>query len=167
MRPLSILFLCTGNTCRSPLAEAMARHTHTGGGVRFLSAGLQAVPGQPASPGSQEVAREYGGDLSEHSSRALSHDLLASVDWVIGMTRTHVALFKSRFAGLYDGKIGLLGLPKADLTQAHGTPPAEEVTDPFGCTPVAYGTMGRQVARLLAGWAEVFAAGSESEGGQS
>ena len=167
MRPLSVLFLCTGNTCRSPLAEAMARHTYSGGGVRFMSAGLEAVPGQPASPGSQEIAREYGADLSEHSSRALSHELLVPVDWVIGMTRSHVALFKSRFAGLYDGKIGLLGVPAEDLAWAHGTPSSEEVADPFGGTPMAYGAMGRQVSRLLTGWAEVFAAGSESEGGQS
>jgi protein-tyrosine-phosphatase len=163
---MRVLFLCTGNTCRSPLAAALAKRVFADTGVRFESAGLQAVPGQPASPGSQAVARANGADLGGHLSRPLSRELLAQVDWVIGMTRTQVALFKRQFGRDYSGKIGLLGLPAADFAR-HRTRPGEEVGDPYGGAPDAYAAMGRQVARLLAAWAEVWQAGSEGEGGQS
>lgn len=161
---MRVMFLCTGNTCRSPLAAALAGRNSAG--VRFESAGLQALPGQPASLGSQAVARAYGVDLSDHVSRPLSRELLHQVDWVIGMTRTHVALFKRRFGHGYGGKIGLLGLPAEDFAQRRSQP-GEEVGDPFGGAPDAYEAMGRQVARLLAAWTEVWQTECEPEGDPS
>src|SRR5690606_12750544 len=81
-----IIFVCTGNTCRSPLAEAMARELTgeamgiTGGevlarGIKFASAGIATVPGLPASDGSIEAGAEIGIDLSDHMSQPMDASL--------------------------------------------------------------------------------------------
>ncbi len=160
MRPLTILFICTGNTCRSPLAAALARQVATGEGVRFLSAGLEALPGVPASPGSVAAAGEMGADLQEHRSQALTGALLAEADWVIGMTRTHIALLKQRFPE-FRGKIGLLGEPGADLSH-RATPEAMQIDDPFGSAFQEYRDLAEQLVGLLRAWRPVFEAGTGS-----
>ena len=156
MNPLSVLFICTGNTCRSPMAEVIAGRLFAADAVHFRSAGLQAMPGQSATDGARAAAQERGLSLEDHRSRVLSLDLLEGVDWVIGMTRSHVAIFKSRFAGFYGGKIGLLGEAGVDLATIKATPPAPEVDDPFGAANRTYESTARQIEKLLAGWRPTF-----------
>ena len=96
------MFVCTGNTCRSPLAEALfrklAEDAAPGGadalaaaGVRILSAGLAAGRGGPASPESVALAEDAGADLSRHRSRPLTPELLDEADRVFTMTAAHRA----------------------------------------------------------------------------
>ncbi len=96
-----IVFVCTGNTCRSPMAEALAKaRLATRLGCRidelekhgwwFASAGLSALRGGPAAHDAQEVARDRGGDLSQHTSQPLSLELAEQADWLIPMTRGHL-----------------------------------------------------------------------------
>jgi protein-tyrosine-phosphatase len=135
--------------------EVLARDRFAGSGVRFKSAGLHACPGDPASFGSRSAAEAQGLSLDEHRSQSLSRDLLADVDWVIGMTRGHVALFRSRFRA-FQGRLGLLSQPGVDLSEVAPPADAEEVTDPYGESPEAYQAMADQVDRLLQGWRDVF-----------
>lgn len=160
----AVLFLCTGNTCRSPLAAALARNQCDCGQIEFLSAGLHAYPGQPASAGSLRVATEHGLSLADFRSRALDHELLREVDWIIAMTRSHVALFKQRFTH-YRGAIGLLGAAGIDLAARTATPDVEEVADPHTGTLDDYRAMATQLVRLLAGWRTFFQQRSEIPGG--
>lgn len=83
--------MCTGNLCRSPLAEALLRRRTepVDAQVRTASAGLLRE-GRPAEPDTMRVAGDYGLDLSEHRSRRLTRDLVARADLVIGMARIHV-----------------------------------------------------------------------------
>lgn len=81
------LFLCTGNTCRSPMAEYLARQCLPG--AECCSAGLAAAPGQPASANSLAVMAELGLDLTAHRSRPLTPYLLAQADVVLTMTQAH------------------------------------------------------------------------------
>ena len=87
----TILFLCTGNVCRSPMAEALFRRAVSGRGeFRVLSAGLGAVDGQPPTPHSVRAMDELGVDISAQRSRMLTVDLVREADLILGMTHSHV-----------------------------------------------------------------------------
>ena len=87
----TILFLCTGNVCRSPMAEALFRHAVKGRGeFRVLSAGLGAMDGQPPTPHSVQAMREIGMDISAAAQPALTAELVRSADLILGMTHSHV-----------------------------------------------------------------------------
>jgi RpiB/LacA/LacB family sugar-phosphate isomerase len=86
----TILFLCTGNVCRSPMAEGLFRHAVQGRGeFRVLSAGIGAIDGQPPTPHSVQAMREIGIDISHQRSRALTAELVRSADLILGMTHSH------------------------------------------------------------------------------
>src|SRR5262249_12973503 len=106
-----ILFVCTGNTCRSPLAEGLSKKLladRLGGAVEelrargywVLSAGVAAYGGGPATAESVEVATELGADLGAHRSRPINPQLLAAADDVIAMTRAHADALAARYAGV-------------------------------------------------------------------
>ena len=87
----TILFICTGNVCRSPMAEALFRRAAAGRGeFRVFSAGLGAVDGQPPTAHSVAAMRELGMDISGQRSRMLTTDLVRQADYIFGMTHSHV-----------------------------------------------------------------------------
>ena len=87
----TILFVCTGNVCRSPMAEALFHRAAQGlGEFRVLSAGLGALDGQPPTPHSVKAMRELGIDISEQRSQALTAGLVREADYIFGMTHSHV-----------------------------------------------------------------------------
>lgn len=83
--------LCTGNICRSPVAEALLAHRTAalGVGARVHSAGLLRA-GQPASASSVDLLAARGIDASGHLSTTMSRELLIGADLVLGMAREHV-----------------------------------------------------------------------------
>jgi protein-tyrosine-phosphatase len=123
----NILFVCTGNTCRSPLAEAIARAELERRGwqhVQVLSAGISANDGDVASEHAVAVGRGRGLQLGEHRSRALTPELVEWADLVLGMSPSH--LHAVHFHGGGD-KVSLLG----DF--AAGAPgEGHAVSDPYG-----------------------------------
>ncbi|MHC1765165.1 MAG: ribose 5-phosphate isomerase B [Verrucomicrobiia bacterium] len=87
----TILFVCTGNVCRSPMAEGLFRHAVKGNSkYRVISAGVGAVDGQPPSPHAVRALKELGIDISRQRSRMLSADLVREADYIFGMTHGHV-----------------------------------------------------------------------------
>ena len=151
-----ILFFCTGNICRSPMAEVLGRHMFADLDLEFCSTGLNPVPGHGASQSSAEFVATFGLSLADHASRGFLPEELVQCDWVIGMTRSHAAQFKARFGPLYGGKIGVLGAPGFDLARQPFSPSMEEVGDPFGRPRDRYFETGQQIQRLLGGWRETF-----------
>ena len=87
----TILFICTGNICRSPMAEGLFRHAVAGrGGFRVVSAGLGAIDGQPPSAHAVEAMQELGIDISHQRSHMLTGQLVREADYIFGMTHSHV-----------------------------------------------------------------------------
>ena len=77
----TILLLCTGNICRSPMAEALFRHAVRGrGDFRAISAGIGAMDGQPPSHYSVLAMRELGIEISGQRSRQLTVELVRAAD---------------------------------------------------------------------------------------
>jgi protein-tyrosine-phosphatase len=122
----NLLFVCTGNTCRSPLAEAAAAAAiarRDWPHVRAASAGTAAVDGAPASVSALEVAAEHGLDLSNHRSRSLTPELLDWADLILAMSASHLMTVSS--AGASE-KAAML----TDFLEGDGL--GEPVEDPFG-----------------------------------
>ena len=87
---MRILFVCTGNICRSPFAEALARDLDDRVDVEFSSAGTSAIDGTPATATGVAVAAELGIDMRSHRARSLTAEVLGRSDLVYGMEQEHL-----------------------------------------------------------------------------
>ena len=90
---MRILFVCTGNTCRSAIAEAVARKVIIERGlsdVELQSAGTSAWDGAPASDGALLVGMERNLDLSQHRSQTLTRELVRDADLILAMGPHHL-----------------------------------------------------------------------------
>ena len=85
-----LLFVCTGNTCRSPMAEGLFRVAASERGYTVSSAGVAAMPGSRASRETVEIVEAAGGELSGFSSRMVDEDILREASHVFCMTRSHL-----------------------------------------------------------------------------
>lgn len=89
-RPFTVLTVCTGNICRSPLAEALLRKVLAGLPVRVHSSGTLALTGQPMTEENQIIASEFGvDDVAAHRARPLALEQVRESDLVLALTRDH------------------------------------------------------------------------------
>ena len=133
-RRFRVLFVCTGNTCRSPLAEVALKRKlgESAGRVEVRSAGVSAWDGAPASAGARAAARNHGLDLEGHQSRKLTSALLAESDLVLLMNPGDLLRVKALDL---EGEAEIFGL--ADFGRR---PTGAGIPDPFGGPPEAYET---------------------------
>jgi protein-tyrosine-phosphatase len=96
-----VLLVCTGNVCRSPVAEGILRKLHrmagSHGGVIVESAGTAAMPGAPASGNSVEVAASYGIDIRGHAARQLTRRLVSRARLILTMQPEHREWIVARY----------------------------------------------------------------------
>ncbi|MDE2942840.1 MAG: low molecular weight protein arginine phosphatase [Gemmatimonadota bacterium] len=156
---MNLLFVCTGNICRSPLAEVIARAEADARGwaeVSCASAGTFAFPGQPASGPGVAVAAAHGLDLAAHASRELSLELLEWADLVIGMEASHA---RGAARLVPDAAVHVMTdfLPADDNWSGSGVP------DPYGGDLDAYEATRELLTRAMRG---LFDALDEERGGR-
>jgi len=138
----TVLFVCTGNVCRSPMAEGLFRHAVQGRGLyRVWSAGLGAVDGQPPSTHAVQAMTDLGIDISRQRSRVLTADMVRQADFIFGMTHGHVdtltllhpgAVEKTFLLREFDDSLGMF---------------EKDIADPIGGTFPMYVQCREQIAR--------------------
>ena len=135
---LKLLFICTGNTCRSPMAEGLATKMF-GDSVQVCSAGMEAGVGESASTLAQEVLNEQNVDISGHRSRRIRPALMADADWIIPMTQAQEEALNHLFPQYVD-KTRALG----DWGDQH-----KDVPDPWGGSHDVYRQTAYEIGELL------------------
>ncbi len=132
---IRVLLVCTGNTCRSPMAAALLRRRLAGilstrepdlagAGISVESAGVGAMPAAPASDGALLAMSRRGIDLGSHRSRRLTPALVRDADRIVGLTPAHCRA-AAEIAGDAAAPIALLA-------------PEPGIDDPFGGSPDEY-----------------------------
>ncbi len=137
----NVLFICTGNVCRSPMAEGLLRQM-AGKDVEVASAGLGAGRGQPPSAHAIDVLREEGIDISDIRSQPVSAELLRRADYIFTMTRDHLDMLLLLFPEMAS-KARLLRFDEA----AKGG--RLDVTDPIGGTRGTYEACKDDIKRAM------------------
>ena len=147
-----VVFVCTGNTCRSPLAEGlMRRHLAEQLGVQddelesrgviVASAGLAASPGSPASAQTAELLRERGISIDQHSAQPLSEHLVRQADLLIALTQGH--------------KQSILEVwPEASSRVTLVDKEQRDISDPIGGSLEVYRRCAEQIERGIEGHAQ-------------
>ncbi len=134
-----VLFVCTANICRSPMAEALfnALAEDKGLGVRARSAGVAALKGEPIAPNAREALEEVGVYPKDHRARQVSAGMLEEADLVLAMTPRHVAELRRAFGDSSRART----LPE----YASGASGEKGIPDPYGSPMSSYRTSVRQL----------------------
>ena len=132
-----VLFVCTGNTCRSPMAQVMAAQLF-GGDFEVASAGIMAMPDEAASIHAVTAMRERQLDLQKHQAQMVTDALIDCADLILTMTPSHKAALSH--AQMAKNKIHTLG-EYADCNIS--------VSDPYGGTIEVYRTCADEIHELL------------------
>ncbi|MFA5523179.1 MAG: low molecular weight protein arginine phosphatase [Tissierellales bacterium] len=143
---MRILFVCTGNTCRSTMAEGLFRHMIKEKGledrIKVESAGVFAALGQSASYQSIEVMKGQSIDISNHKSRQLTKEMIENADIILAMTNNHKRAIES---------IDIRAIKKTfTLTEyAYGNERSTDIMDPFGASVQVYEQCSIEIKNAL------------------
>ncbi len=134
---MHIVFVCTGNTCRSPMAAALLKKKTDAHTVE--SAGLAVSHPAPAHENAVRAMKEYGMDITDHVAKPLTEALLEKADLLLTMTSGHRALLCALFPGACD----------KTYTLAEYAGAANDVEDPFGGDMDTYRAAAAQISQYI------------------
>jgi len=137
-----LVVVCTGNICRSPMAEGLMKvllFPASDRRIMVCSAGTHAADGLPAESGAVRAAREHGADIGAHRSRAIDGSLIARADLILVMERQQARFIRSTVPVSPDA-LRLLG----EFAGGAGIP---EIPDPYGGSFAVY----RHCAQMIRG----------------
>jgi len=139
-----LLFVCTGNVCRSPMAEYLLRERLGGDGAwEVRSAGLAALSGMPASAAAVATLRESGIGLGSHRSRPLTRELIDAASLIVVMTAGH----RNQVTALSPRAIEKTFL----LSTFNAAANASDIDDPIGLSLVSYRGVRDEIVAALPG----------------
>ena len=137
----TVLFICTGNTCRSPLAEGIAREMIRTGRVEGVesdlfvaSAGVHAEDGVPTSPESIDALERRGIEF-RGTSTGLTREMVEAADLVLGMTTSHVEIARAIAPGA--------------STPIERLDPDADIDDPFGQSQTVYDRVASRIEAVI------------------
>lgn len=140
---MNILFVCTGNTCRSPMAAALLKDMLEKKGIQNIkveSAGIAAYPNEKASPLAQQVMEEQGIEMLDHRSKQVQVDLLKESDLILTMTEGHKNAVLSGEPSVWN-KIFTLN----EYVGMEG----KDITDPYGLSKQEYQITSQEISKAL------------------
>ena len=133
----NILVICTGNTCRSPMAAKLLQHALASteaplNQIIVESAGVAAAPGEPASANSIAALKKVSIDLSQHASQPVTQELIHRAQVILGMTESHLEALR------FQNNLNLPEHVHLFREFIHGSDANTPIPDPFGQNFDAY-----------------------------